>query len=342
MAATQRDVAALAGVSPVVVSRVLHNKARSVRVSAATAERVRKAAAELNYKLNVSAQNFRRQQTNTIGILHGIGFSRIEFGGDSRYFGNLMDGMVEGAFTHGFAVTLCPKLLGNDPADAMSDGRFDGLVWYSTVPSDTYKRLVAECQVPLVIIHAHAADVGFSRPTVICDNDQGIGLAIDHLTGLGHRRIAFAYDGDVPSSEALERLFYFRKHMSALGLPCSEEDVLSSGATRTGVDRYLSRRRPHTAVICYNESLAGALVSKAAQYGVKVPEQLSVVGFDSTSFCNEFRPKLTCVSQPLREMGRRAIELLVQLMSGDQAANHEVILPCGFDARGSTGPVGNS
>ena len=132
MGVTQRDVAARAGVSPVVVSRVLHNKAASVRVSAATAERVRKAAEELNYRRNASAQNFRLQQTSTIGILHGLGFARPEFDGASRYFAKLMDGMIEGAFEHEYAVTLCPKLHGDNPLDAMGDGRFDGIVWYST------------------------------------------------------------------------------------------------------------------------------------------------------------------------------------------------------------------
>jgi LacI family transcriptional regulator len=340
MAATQRDVAARAGVSPVVVSRVLHNKARSVRVSQATADRVRQAAQELNYKLNVSARNFRQQQTQTIGILHGAGFEPVEFGGDSRYFSILMDGMVEGAFANGYALTLCPKLLGNDPADAMSDGRFDGLVWYSTVTSETSLKIVSECSVPLVVIHAHGADVGFARPTVICDNDQGIRLAVEHLTALGHQSIAFAYDGDTPNSEALERVHHFRRHMAALDLPREDTDILYMDAARNDVEAFLLGPQRHTAVICRNESLAGVFVSKAPSFGVRVPGDLSVVGFDSTSFCNEFQPRLTCVSQPLREMGRTAIELLVQLMRDDSSANREVILPCGFDVRGSTGPAG--
>src|SRR5258708_1933147 len=136
MPVTLRDVASKAGVSPVVVSRVLQNKAKAIRVSEATAERVREAALELGYRCNVFARNFRAQQTFTLGVLHGTGFARPRFDSGSRYFGALVDGLIDGAFRQGYSVTFCPKLLSQTPEDAMCDGRFDGLIWYSSVSSD--------------------------------------------------------------------------------------------------------------------------------------------------------------------------------------------------------------
>jgi len=128
MPVTMKDVAARAGVTPTVVSHVLHNRAATVRVSEATAVRVRQAAKDLGYRLNIVARNFRAGQTFMIGVLHGVGFDRSRLGDHSRYLASLFDGIIDGAFEHGYAVTLCPKLLGNHPEDAMADGRFDGLI----------------------------------------------------------------------------------------------------------------------------------------------------------------------------------------------------------------------
>lgn len=336
MGVTQRDVAARAGVSPVVVSRVLHNRARTVRVSAATAERVRRAAEELNYRLNVSASNFRKQQTHAIGILHGLGFTRIGFETGSRYFSALVEGMIDGAFEYGYSLTFCPKLLGEDAADAMGDGRFDGLVWYSATRNETSRKIMMECQVPLVAIHARGADVAHGRPTVICDNDNGIRQAVDHLISLGHRRIAFASDHFLTNSENVLREEAYHRHMAAHGLPTSNDDVVHIDPERQVMDAFLCEGPIHTALICYNEGVAGEFIQRAAHFGVRIPEDLSIVGFDSTSFCNEFRPRITCISQPIKEIGRTAIELLVGVMRGDPEANREVVFPCGFDVREST------
>ena len=334
MPVTMRDVAAKAGVTPTVVSRVLHNKATSIRVSEATAERVRQAAKDLGYRVNVMARNFRERQTMMIGVLHGVGFARNEFNGRSRYFAALMDGIVEGAFDHGYSVTLCPKLLGATPEDAMADGRFDGLVWYSTQPSEENHRLIDACTVPLVLIHTPAAVFDNRFPSVMCNNDHGIGLAVDHLFELGHRKIAFAHDG---FGEMSFRLEAFERHMARRGLEARPEDVLDTTVPNAFPD-YLSAPR-HTAVVGAHDGVAADFIEKAPEFGLRLPEDLSVVGFDSTSYCNELRPTLTSVSQPLAIMGRCAAEMLVKRINGEQIHHSQVIFPCGLDVRGSTTSV---
>ncbi len=334
-----RDVAAEAGVSPVVVSRVLHNKAIAVRVSEATAERVRQAATKLGYRCNVFARNFRTQQTMSIGVLHGIGFLRPLFDRKSRYFASLMDGIVEGSFRHGYSVNLCPGLMGPTPEDAISDGRFDGLVWYSTSYTDENLTMLRNCSVPLVLIHTPHSFFEGKYPTVMCDNYQGICLAVDHLTGIGHRKIAFALEGGTPNLECGIRLEAFKQHMSNRGLDVTEDDVVNLGWGAIGLDDYLAARPPHTAVITSNEGLGGEFILRAPAHGIRIPEDLSIVGFDSTAYCNELQPRLTAVFQPLVAIGNAAIDLLVKSIQNDSTEPAEIVLPCSFDIRGSTLPI---
>jgi LacI family transcriptional regulator len=336
MPVTLKDVARLAQVSPVVVSRVLHNKANGVRVSDATAERVRQAAEELNYKVNIWARNFRAQKTTMIGVLNGMGMDRPKFNQGPRYFATLMDGIVDGAFQHDYSVALCPGLLGQDPEEAMSDGRFDGLVWYSITPSDVNRSVLHASKAPVVIVHARSSDYGGKHPTVICDNAQGIGLGIDHLVESGHRRIAFAIEGDAMNVESIIRLDAYRHHMARHGLEVGDDDVLDIYRDRKGLHDYLREGPRHTAIISHADGLAGDFILTAPQYGIRVPEDLSVIGFDSTEFCEQLQPTLTSISQPLFDMGARAVDLLMQAIHEQAPDPLELILPCGLDVRGST------
>lgn len=336
MSVTLKDVAKLAQVSPIVVSRVLHNKAEGVRVSDATAERVRQAAVDLNYKVNIWARNFRAQQTMMIGVLNGQGIERPRFADGPRYFATLMDGIVEGAFRHDYSVALCPQLLGDNPSEAVTDGRVDGLVWYSITPTDTNRETLAACRVPVVIIHALSSHYGGKHPTVICDNFQGIGLGMDHLYSLGHRKIAFAIEGDAMNVESGARLDAFKCHMVRLGLPMGDADIIDVRRDRKALHAYLAGKPSHTGVIVHADGLAADFIRVAPEHGVSVPQDLSVIGFDSTEFCDELRPRLTSVAQPLYDMGASAVDLLMRAISDPNTAPLELVLPCSLDVREST------
>jgi DNA-binding LacI/PurR family transcriptional regulator len=336
MAITLKDVALVAKVTPTVVSHVLHNKASTVRVSPATAERVRVAAEELGYRVNVMARNFRERQTKAIGVLNGRGLMKPTLAKGPRYFASLLDGVVQGAFLHGYSVTLCPLLLGEHPEDGLSDGRFDGLIWYSIDASKEILAALSKCAVPLVIVHAHASAFGNRYPTLICDNDHGLGLAIDHLAELGHRNIGFAIEGDAMNVESLERLSGFKRHMQRLGLPWGGDNVVDIREDRKELRAYLSSELRHSALIVHADGLASETIRMAQEYGHNIPEDLSIIGFDSTDFCEETRPSLTSISQPLFHIGERAAEQLIQLLAGGSCDPLELLLPCGLDIRGST------
>lgn len=320
-----------------VVSHVLSQRESSVRVSPATAERVRQAAKELGYRCNVYARNFRTQKTEVIGVVHGMGFARPHFSVGSRYFAALMDGIVDGAFRNGYSVTLCPKLLGRDPRDATSDGRFDGLIWYSTIPNEANVAMLANCSSPLVVIHATEQDHP-NYPTVICDNERGVRVAVDHLIDLGHRRIAFALDATVNDGESLLRSRGFECQMrERLGVDAGGDIVFLGDDTRFDIDTLMSRG--YTAVIAFNDAHAASILRAAEAAGVPVPARLSVIGFDSTSYCDELRPRLTSVFQPLSQMGSAAVDLLMQVISDRSVQPSHLVIPCRLDVRDSTASI---
>jgi LacI family transcriptional regulator len=336
MPVTLKDVARKAKVSPVVVSKVLHGNLDGIRVSEATAERVRETAKEMGYRVNIWARNFRTQKAMMIGVLNGRGVDRPLFRTGPRYFASLMDGIVEGAFQHDYSVALCPELLSGDPLLGINDGRFAGLVWYSISPSESNLKALASCTVPSVIAHARAATYGGRFATVICDNRQGIGLAVDHLVEMGHRRIGFAIETDALNVESEERLVGYREAMDRQGLKYEDSDIIDVLRDRQALHSYLASGLKHTAIIAHADGLAADIIRFAPDYGVRVPEDLAVIGFDSTEFCEELRPTLTSVSQPLHLIGLHAVGLLIRLIDGAPVEELELVLPCGLDIRESS------
>jgi len=223
----------------------------------------------------------------------------------------------------------------------MNDGRFAGLVWYSIAPSETNRAILANSAVPVVIIHARAAEYDHRHPTVACDNAQGIGLAVDYLVENGHRRIAFGIESDALNVESMSRLEAFKVHMARHGLTVLDADILDVLRGREELHEYLRQGPRHTSVIAHADGLAADFIRTAPLYDVRIPEDLSVIGFDSTEFCDELRPTLTSISQPLYEMGAQAVDLLIQTVGDAAGTPVELILPCGLDVRGSTGPAGS-
>lgn len=335
MAVTMRDVAARAGVTPTVVSRVLHNKASGVRVSVATAERIRVIAKEMKYRVNVTARNFRDQQTLMIGVLHGVGFERQALSEGSRYFACLVDGMIDRAFHYGYSVTFCPALMGDNPGQAVSDGRFDGLIWYSTDLTGRNTELIQNCVSPLVVIHAHKDLFGGKVSSVICDNYGGITLAIDHLISLGHENIGFVLEKKDTFAEAVDRAIIFEQILREKNLAFSDEHLVYAEVDLSGLREQLKSTKC-TALLTSSETLAADVLKVAHEAGVKIPEELSVVGFDSTEYCEGLTPKLTSIRQPLKRMGSAAVDLLIAQINDFPIENKHLVIPCGFDTRQST------
>jgi LacI family transcriptional regulator len=197
-----------------------------------------------------------------------------------------------------------------------------------------------------VAIDPHTGQSGL--PTIDSDNLRGGQLATNHLLELGHRRIAMITGRpDLESSQLRER--GYREALAAAGITADDELILegdydpdvSADCTR----RLLTSARPPTAIFGANDVSAIAAIGTAAGLGLQVPGDLSVVGFDNIPESALCSPPLTTVNQPIRQMGERAIQLLLQLMRGDHLRSTHITLATDLVVRSSTrrpgGPSGS-
>lgn len=333
---TLRDVAKKAGVSAMAVSKVLNGKGDNVRVGESVAQAIRDAANELGYRPNAIARSLRRQRTDTIGVL----FEHFVAGhGMPDYTTLLLEGIFQTAFDNGFSVTICPKLSrATDPRE-IDDGRFDGVVWCKVVSDPEVFRALDELRVPTVALNTPPPRELGRVSFVACDNEGGIRQSVEYLASLGHQHIGYVYEASC--TDVIET----RVRMQALidvaaehGIMVRQEDLLGwSDFADEFPDWWQSRPAP-TALVCRSDRIAGGILRHAEDIGARIPDQLSVVGFDSSLYCELTKPRLTAIYQPVEQMAARATQLLIDRIQGDTSEAVSLVYPCGFDVRESTGP----
>jgi len=334
MAVTLRDVARVAGVSPIAVSKVLHGKGGSARVSVEKAAIIREVASQLSYTPNTLARSLRGGKTHNIGLIFEE-FGPI--GKGSRYMGLLLDGISSVCFEAGYSLTLCGKLASNSLA-IIGDGRFDGVVWAKSEVDEPV--LAAARRSGVKVVHLHVPPSRATDPVgnyLCCDNEEGISLALSHLKLLGHEKVAYANEGENQDvAEAYERADLFLKIGRSLGL---DVDVSYNGTwclDGRGMREWIESHRDVTGIILRTENLSLAFYKMVATMGLSIPHDYSVIGFDSTEFCDAIRPNLTAISQPIKEMASQAAKLLIQSIEGQDIPGQRLVYPCGLDIREST------
>ncbi len=334
MAVTIRQVAKEAGVSPGAVSKVLHGAGSSIRVGAASADRIRQAAARLNYIPNAVARNLRSSRTHTIGVIFE---NLVRFSDGPQYAMFLLDGLAKAVFPAHYRLSILPELDHDDILGSLADGQIEGVIWCKLARDEATQKIIQDCPIPIVALHARSPEEPSGAVFVGCDNEGGIAQAVDHLVDLGHQRIAFLCETAeifAPDSEA--RREGYRNRMAHHGLPVFPEDEVAWSWHLTEFPSWWSSRPAATAVVCWSERCAGTLLGKAIEAGVNVPLELSVVGFDSTPYCEMLTPRLTSVRQPIREMAQLAAETLLTMIQGETAKESSIVMPCEFDVRDST------
>lgn len=337
MKTTIRDVAEAAGVSAMAVSAVLNGAGTNVKVSPEKAELIRKVAREMNYRPNRLAKSLRSRQTHMVGVV----FQHIEeFGEQEPYYPMLLNGVMAALFRANYTLALCPKLIMDGDAGTISDGRFDGVLWCRPDFDEASLKAIKESSVPVVMMHAPPGSVP-GVPTFCADNDSAMRAVVGHLKELGHQRIAFVTDPvNRHTAEGRGRREAFITASIASGLA---PDVLVWDNDCSEVVHYRSGKAPHTALVCFSDTLAGYVLAAAHRYGVDVPGDVSIVGFDSSSFCETTRPRLTSVSQPVGRMAFSATNHLLTLIREvaeglPPSPTVSSIYDCGLDVRESTAP----
>ncbi len=318
--ATIADVARAAGVGKVTVSYVLNGHAERARISESTRRRVEREAERLAYRPHAAARSLRRRRADAIAVV----FQYAElFHANSTFVPELMSGVCAACVELGLDVVLHTRRF-DDPAQeaaALADGRVDGALVLRD-PGDALLPLLAVSDLPLV--HFFTKPAHSDEPYVDLDNVAGGALAAEHLQGLGHRRVGmFAPPSN--SNAVRERREGF---VAASGGP------VYSGAVE-GLALWFRAERL-TGLFCWSDDTAFEAVRALQAAGLRVPEDASVVGFDSSPACERFAPTLSSVRQPVREMAAGAVRLLAARLAGEPVL--PLLVPPALDARASSAP----
>lgn len=325
---TIHDVAKAAGVSVATVSKAINGRHG---VAPATLSHVMSVVEELGYASSLVATSMRRRQTNVIGVLvaefepfavqllQGVSAALQ----NTQYDVLAYAGSVSAGEHAGWERRSLSRLGGT-----LIDGAI--IVTPTTTP--------AHATVPIVAVDPHAGPQGTS--TVSVHNHDGAHAAVAHLIGLGHRRIGHLR-GRTDLESALQREAGYRRALTEAGIPFDPALVVDGGYraadSSAGAHRLLDLADRPTAVFAANDLSAIEMMRVAAERGVHVPQDLSVVGFDDVPEAASHDPQLTTVRQPLHEMGMIAVRVLLAML--DEGSQEDVRLPAELVVRASTVPL---
>jgi LacI family transcriptional regulator len=336
---TLKDVALEAGVSATTVSVILNGARSATRVSESTRARIEAAAKRLDYRPNAAARGLLRQRMDTIGVAASIPSSELNL-----YFLALLNGILETAARRDQNVTVFSVADWQDSGDGarlrrLCDGRVDGLILIgSTITTDDADQL--RRLTPCVTIHGDAPLPGIWALDI--DDRQGALLAVAHLIERGHRRI-FHLTGTLALVGARARLDGYRQAHADAGIPVDESLILPGQYTRVSGQeagrRLIEEDRLGplpTAVFCASDAIAGGLMDVLSAHGLRVPDDISVVGFDDTLDARMTTPSLTTIRQPFHTLGNTAVERLLAVLNGTLPGEGYDCFPLELVVRGST------
>ena len=331
--ATIADVARAAGVSAATVSRVLSGKAKT---DTPLAQRVRRAAQELQYSPNLAARNLRRNESRTVLILAP--------NMTNPYYAHIVAGIGEAAHQMGYGSFLCNTAGLRDQEEQvlsrLSRRQADGAILMAT-------ELGSDWLVPYArrypIVQCSEYDPKVDIPHVLVDNYRAGRDVMRYLLELGHRRIGIIASANRYVSTQL-RLRGYRDALKQAGISMRQDYIRYAAANysfSSGFDAavsLLSQEERPTALFAISDVLALGAVAGAKELGFRVPEDVAVVGFDDVEHTTMFHPYITTVAQPCYDIGFRAMELLGKLLRGESAPR-SLLLPHRLMIRESTAPV---
>jgi LacI family transcriptional regulator len=324
---TIRDVAAQAGVSVATVSKVINGR---YGVSAATLARVQAVIEEMGYEASLVAQSLRNHRTNVIGIL----VADLE-----PFSTELLKGAARAIRNTGFELVVYSA--GGRTSDhlgwerrylsRLSGTLIDGAVLVTPTVVDV------RYGAPIVAVDPHTGPTDL--PTIDSDNLHGARLATQHLIELGHRRIAMLTGRpDLQSAQLREE--GYRQALAAAGVAIDESIIREGGydpvVSAEAARHLLAAASPPTAIFAANDVSAIATIEVAGRLGLRVPDDLSVVGFDNIPDSGLSTPPLTTVEQPIHDMGRLAVDLLIRLIRAEPVDQTHITLATNLVVRSST------
>jgi LacI family transcriptional regulator len=336
---TMSDIAKAAGVSITTVSHVL-NESRSVRKE--TRDRVNAAVIELGYRPNALARSLRRQETRTIGfVVPDL---------SNPFFAEIGQGLEEASFDAGYNVIFSHT--SGDPTrerrvvSSLLEKRVDGIIIASVETRADRLSELSRIGVPMVMVDRDCAD--FAGDIVLADNVAGGQQVVQHLAQLGHTSIGCVVANAASQPASPGRFYGFQQALSSAGLSSSSyvfrgDQHKNRAGTEVDIGYQalkdiLARPSPPTAVFLTNDLMAIGALRAAAELGVRVPDDLSIIGFDDIALAQYTSPALTTVGQPRQQMGRLAAQLLIDRSTDKTRLRERVILGVSLVVRESTAP----
>jgi LacI family transcriptional regulator len=327
-----KQVAERAGVSTTTVSHVLNN---TRVVSEDVQERVRAAMKELRYIPSAVARSLKGDKTHTIGMMIP--------NNTNPYFAELIQGIEDASFKQGYNVILCNAYDDTRKQTAylqvLMEKRIDGLILVASAADDEHALLLRHEAVP--IVQLERALPGLDADLILAGQEEGGYQATRHLIELGHRAIA-CVSGPADLPRTRERVGGFLRAMAEAGLDVPADRMVHAEFTSAGghaaFTRLLASADRPTAVFVTSDLMALGGLCAAGAAGVRVPAQLSVVGYDDIAGAGYALPPLTTMAPPKREMAQCAIELLIERIRGGHAPLRNTLLSSTLVVRASTAP----
>ena len=325
-----RDVAEQAGVSVTTVSHVINN---SRPVNPETRNRVEQAMQDLGYQPNVLARSLRRGKTNTIGV--------ILPDNANPYFADVVRGIEDKSFAQGYSVILCNS--DNDLAkeglytNVLVEKQVDGIIFVAAGLSAENIHNLQKRGVPSVLVDRQVP--GVQLDSVFADNQAGGFLATKHLIDLGHTSIA-CISGPQGVRSSSERIAGYRQALEAAGIQYNPDLVLEGDFQyQSGYDaaKFLAEQVSKlTAIFACNDLMAIGTYRFAHENQLRIPLDISIIGFDATVLQSAPPPPLTTVRQSKQKMGSRAAELLMERIANHNLEIRQEIISIQLVARAST------
>lgn len=328
---TIKDVAQSACVSTSTVSHVINN---SRFVDPLTKARVIEAMEELHYNPDFFARGMRSGVSKTIGL--------IVPDTSSPFYAELSHKMEEYGYRSGYSVIFCNS--GNDPGKetnyikTLVAKRVDGIIFIGSDGNNPESKIILENQIPTVV-SGQDSNLEFSD-VVTVDYSLGALYAIKYLAGLGHKRIA-CISIDSPELYADDWKADYLHAMHSAGLDAPLEYYATGAADIHGgedaMEILLNLKERPTAVVCFNDLMAIGAMVRTYKHGFKIPDDMSIIGFDDIHFSECVVPGLTTIAQPMGDIARITIQLIIDRLKGDRKSERrKIILDPELVIRGST------
>lgn len=318
--ATIRDVARRAEVGISTVSRVINDTGY---VSAQTRAKVLKAMQELSYYPNEIARSLKRKNTYSIGLV----LTDIS----NPFFGEVAHAVESAARNRNY--TLLFSSTGADAKqeaaaiDLFLEKQVDGIIWFAPSDMEKVQEVSTVRKTPVVIITAQPGHL--NQNAVYVNDARGAFEAVTHLVRLGHRRIGYIAEPD-RANVSQERLRGYRWALKENGILVDSDLIVrgnfQEGSASQAIDHMCSLESRPTAIFAANDLMAIEAMNRIRSLGLRVPEDVAIVGFDDVKMSGLPGIDLTTVSQPKKEMGREAARLLIDSLTQEQSSIRQVIL----------------